>query len=112
MGNVHAVCASVWATIDYTVISAPNAGGKVNLNLGALGTDPTLAGQFSYLPYATPCWIPPRPSSFKILGPPRRSSCRPWRASPCWGGRLAIVQLLYRAPVLNNLLAPSSAARR
>ena len=42
IGSVNAVCASCGsAPLTYTVISAPNAGGKVNFNIGPTGgTDP------------------------------------------------------------------------
>jgi len=57
---------SCGSPLTYTVISAPNQGGKLNFNIGPTGSDPGL-GQFSYLPYATTLSNSGATEQFKVL---------------------------------------------
>ena len=107
MGSVNAVCASCGSPLTYTVISGPNAGGKVNLNLGAFGTDPLLAGNFSYLPYATTLATTGATEQFKIRVNSTTGVVTFLEGIPLLGMVVTpVVNLLYQVPILNTLLAP------
>jgi ABC-2 type transport system ATP-binding protein len=107
MGSVNAVCASCGSPLTYTVISGPNAGGKVNLNLGAFGTDPLLAGNFSYLPYATTLATTGATEQFKIRVNSTTGVVTFLEGIPLLGMVVTpVVNILYGVPVLNTLLAP------
>ena len=107
IGSVNAVCASCGSPLTYTVISAPNQGGKLNFNIGPTGTDPGL-GQFSYLPYATTLSALGATEQFKVLVNSTTGIVTTLEGIPVLGGLVVtpVVQRLYQAPLLSTVLAP------
>jgi len=88
--------------LAYTVLSAPSAGGKVNLN-------PT-TGTFAFLPDASVFTSPTHSESFSILVhevTPFVSALAPLEALPIVGTFVGqTLTALYQTPILNTLLVP------
>ena len=88
--------------LAYTVVAAPSAGGKVNLN-------PT-TGTFAFLPDASVFSSPTHTESFSILVhevTPFVSALAPLEALPIVGTFVdQTLTALYQTPILNTLLVP------
>ena len=88
--------------LAYTVVSAPSAGGKVNLN--------STTGTFAFLPDASDFTSPTHSESFSILVhevTPFVSGLAPLEALPIVGTFVdQTLTALYQRPILNTLLVP------
>ena len=101
MGEITAVCPTCKEPITYTVISQPDAGGKLNFNV-----DKQNPGNFSYLPYATTLATTGALENFKVLVTSPTKFITTVEGIPLVGIVVTpVVQLLYRAPIVSDLLA-------
>ena len=106
MGNVGATCSSCGSPLQYRVISRPSAGGKINLNIGPDATQ-TSTGQFAYLPNASVLASPGSAERFSITVNSTTTLSRFLTGIPLLGSVFSqVFQLLYRTPLVGNLLAP------
>jgi ABC-2 type transport system ATP-binding protein len=107
MGNVGATCAKCGdQPLVYTVIKAPDNGGKVNINIGPDATQ-TKTGQFAYLPDTKTLTTSATTEGFSIMVNSTTAFSRFVTGIPLVGSLMApIFQLLYRTPIVGDLLAP------